>query len=67
MTHEDRIKNLEKFLKDAFCIDGECKYRSTDVILSKDTSEINQDTTFVLTDSKRGSFLISMSPEYKKP
>jgi len=65
MENDAKIKEIENFLKAAFCIDGECKFKSFDVVVSKDSGEINQASTFVLTDSKRGSFLISMSPEYK--
>lgn len=66
MKNDEKIKEIENFLKIAFCIDGECKFRSFDFIISKDSNEINQSSTFILTDSKRGTFLISMSPDYKK-
>lgn len=43
MTDEQiMIEKAENFLKEAFCIDGICKYKQLDTLVSKDdgTSEV---------------------------
>lgn len=55
-----KIENLESFLSDAWCIDGECKFQgvSKSCLYQKTHTEV---PVFKLTDSKRGEFLISVS------
>lgn len=48
--------NIESFLKEAFCIDGECTLSSIqDLVHSKTIS------TFKLMDTERGEFYITIS------
>ncbi len=62
---EKQLDDMEKFLKEAFCIDGECKYyNQTAVITIKPIEKIGAaptSMTFKLTDSKRGTFYITMT------
>tara|TARA_B100000768_G_C11248927_1_gene363141 strand:+ start:449 stop:646 length:198 start_codon:yes stop_codon:yes gene_type:complete len=60
MTTEEQIKDLENFLKEAFCIDGECKKKGFDQLISKN-GEHRETLTFKLNDSKRGVFLVSIA------
>jgi len=52
-----KVATMEKFLKEAFCVDGPVK------LLGFDKLEILKETvmTFELTDSKRGKFNVSLS------
>jgi uncharacterized protein YktB (UPF0637 family) len=60
MTTEERIKELQNFLKEAFCIDGDCTKKGFDQLVSKN-GENRQTLTFKLNDSKRGEFLVSIA------
>lgn len=54
-----KIRELESFLKEAFCIDGSCafiQFVEIESILPNVESML-----FTLTDSKRGRFYITMS------
>lgn len=62
MTTEERIKDLENFLKEAFCIDGDCTKKGFDKLISKN-GEHRSTLTFKLNDSKRGDFLVSITNE----
>jgi hypothetical protein len=53
----DKVKELEQFLKMAFCVDGDCKFMQFDEFKNS-TEKI---MTFKLTDSKRGIFKVSLS------
>ena len=50
---------LESFLKEAFCIDGEAKFKGTAMVLFD--GESSSAGVFELTDSKRGIFTVTMS------
>lgn len=53
----DKQENIEEFLKEAFCIDGECKrYKDGELKLSGEESTII--TSFKLYDSRRGEFIV---------
>lgn len=56
-----KIADLEKFLKEAFCIDGDCDYIE-DVAVKG--SLYNKDVAgmmFAMSDSKRGLFYVTLS------
>jgi hypothetical protein len=52
----DEIKELEEYIAMAFCIDGECKYRTMTELVNGD----DVGATFELSDSKRGKFAITI-------
>jgi hypothetical protein len=56
---QQQTKKMEKFLKEAFCIDGECDYIE-DVKVNSALKTICS-AMFVLTDSKRGVFYVTIS------
>jgi len=56
MTKEEKTA---QFLKEAWCIDGECKFESLCVIEAN--KKVSPGMTYVLNDSKRGQFRITMS------
>jgi len=58
MSINDNINNLEKFLKEAFCINKECKF----VGFIK-TSKSKRAAQFQLNDTKRKTFYITISQE----
>ena len=62
MTKEDeqKIADIEKFLKASFCLDGECKHTQFDTVLDGNTKTAQTAAGFSLTDSKRGTFKIWM-------
>ena len=60
MTTEKQIKDLQNFLKEAFCIDGDCTKKGFDQLISKN-GEHRETLTFKLNDSKRGEFLVSIA------
>jgi len=53
---QQQIKEMSVFLKEAWCIDGECSHIGFDNL--KDGTEIMM---FQLTDTKRGTFKIEMA------
>ena len=57
--HKKRIKDLEVFLTQAFCIDGECNY--IEEVKINSTLKTIASAMFALTDSKRGRFFITLS------
>lgn len=52
-----RLNEIENFLKESWCIDGSAKFNGFDK-LAKTNVDV---TTFELTDSVRGKFLVSIS------
>jgi hypothetical protein len=52
-----RLNEIGNFLKDSWCIDGSAKFNGFDK-LSKANLDV---TTFELTDSVRGKFLVCIS------
>ena len=61
MSDEERILKLENFLKEAFCIDGNCKYKQFDTLISQKDGTSEKVMTFVLEDTKRGKFKVCLS------
>lgn len=57
-TDQEKIETIENFLKEAFCIDGECEFQSD----AKVKTEYKTDDAilFSLHDSKRGLFKIAL-------
>jgi len=60
-VEKDKILHIEKFLKEAFCIDGKCEFQRFDTLISKTLLVEEKVGTFKLTDSKRGNFKIHLS------
>ena len=60
MSDKEKIKDIEDFLKKAFCIDGECKFKGFDVLISDD-GQNKKASTFKLTDSEKGDFHVSLT------
>lgn len=56
---KQQIKKMETFLKQAFCIDGECFYIE-DVKINS-TLKPTISAMFALGDSKRGMFYVTIS------
>lgn len=54
------ISDMEIFLKEAFCIDGECNYIEQ-VSIDSSLKKINNSMLFALGDSKRGQFYVTIS------
>ncbi len=52
---KNQTREVESFLKEAFCIDGSCNYIE-DVKIKTTNSAM-----FCLTDSKRGRFYVTIS------
>lgn len=52
-----RLNEIENFLKESWCIDGSAKFNGFDK-LAKANVDV---TSFELTDSVRGKFLVSIS------
>jgi len=61
MTDIERIKDLENFLKEAFCIDGNCNYKQFDTLISQKDGTSEKVMTFIMTDTKRGKFKVCLS------
>lgn len=61
MTDKERIKGLENFLKEAFCIDGDCDYKQFDTLISQKEGTSEKVMTFTLNDTKRGKFKVCLS------
>lgn len=59
MEEQQQIKEMEMFLKKAFCIDGDCDYIE-DVKVSS-TLKTTVSAMFALGDSKRGMFYVTIS------
>lgn len=56
---KQQTAKLENFLKEAFCIDGECSY--IEDVKVNSTLTTTSSAMFVLTDSKRGRFYVTLS------
>jgi len=54
-----KIKEMESFIKSAFCIDGDCNYIETVDVIS--TLCRTTGSHFVVTDSKRGRFYVTIT------
>jgi hypothetical protein len=63
-TDEEMTQEMAKFLKMAFCIDGECSFISLDKINVNEVEIIQ--STFLLTDSRRGEFYSSIGMKSSK-
>ena len=61
MTDEQRILKLENFLKEVFRIDGDCKYKQFDTLVSLKEGTSEKVLTFILDDTKRGKFKVCLS------
>jgi hypothetical protein len=59
MTTDEKIKNIENFLKNAWCINGECTFQAFDNLLSRDGTQIPT-MTFLLKDGG-DSFKVSIT------
>jgi hypothetical protein len=57
--NSNEAKQLEHFLATAFCIDGTCEIHK-EVLIVTEGKEMKS-VMFKLTDSKRGTFYITMS------
>lgn len=55
------VDKMQKFLKKAFCIDGDCTFKSIDK-LEHTNKEV---VVFSLQDSKRGEFYICIGKDLK--
>ena len=54
-----QINDLQIFLKSALCIDGECKF--LELVKVESSFNVKESMLFLLTDSKRGLFYITLS------
>jgi hypothetical protein len=57
---EKNNENTMWFLKEAFCIDGEVKLIGKSVV-NTGNGNLDSSLTYELTDSKRGTFFITLS------
>lgn len=57
---KNKLEDIEHFLKTAFCIDGDCKFKESVSIISPNGT-VSTGQKFELTDSNRGVFYITMS------
>jgi len=55
MTDSDKLEELEKFLKEAFCIDGACTFHKHTKV--DDMGSL----MFKLTDTRRGTFYVTIT------
>lgn len=60
VTEEQKIKDLENFLKNAFNTDGKCTYKGGGRIVSENGNSI-ESITFILEDSRNGRMIISLA------
>ncbi len=59
---QQKKEELISFLKQAFCIDGECSLKAGSSTVVSSTGEfIEGGLTFELNDSKRGKFHVTLS------
>ena len=58
---KQKIKEIEIFLKEAFCVDGECNYKKFDTLVSQKDGITEKVMTFILTDTERGTFKVCLS------
>ena len=56
---KQQINKMETFLKDAFCIDGECNY--IEDVKVNSTLKTTSSMFFALGDTKRGLFFVTIS------
>jgi hypothetical protein len=56
---EEKIKDIEEFLKEAFCVDGECKKDQQCSVLAQDGKHTTT-PLFKITDNKRGTFYVAI-------
>lgn len=62
MKTEQNNESTMKFLKEAFCIDGDIRCLGTStLVLHKHKSVKNECLSYELTDSKRGIFIITLT------
>lgn len=56
---KQQIKEIEVFLKEAFCIDGDCNY--IEEVKVNSTLKTTYAMLFALGDTKRGNFYVTIS------
>jgi hypothetical protein len=58
---QHHLKNTSDFLKEAFGVDGEVKTDAKECTVVEQDGRHTFGITFVLTDSKRGEFMVTLS------
>ncbi len=61
MSDKEKIEDLEKFFKEAFCIDGDCNFDGFNKVVMLENKTEEKLMSFKLSDSKRGNFKVHLS------